>query len=208
MPRRVLYSNLLNSKVYFTDPLFVVDLNLKKTVGGTTSVTNKQHGKRRDPTYITLKNNVDLRRQFIRALHLASDRSYEILRDIFMNYRTLADGTNMDYNYLDDYIIDKANIDKQCEHIEFIMLDSYNIDGDAKELYKRMKSSNPSTCIIYKTYKSNNELLKLWYTFLGVVIVNLHDERASLKAAGFNIEHDITPSNGNPLGIRYLILTL
>lgn len=198
MSRRALHSNLLDNQVYFRQPLFIVDLNLtpvNSKSGGKDSSGNKSGGNKADPIYYTLKNQVDVRRQFITALHLATDKSYEMLRTLFLTRKlSQYDNSNINYGYLDQ--------ESDIYQVDFLMIDSYDIAADAASLYAK-HGSKP---IMYKTYESMTPLVKLWYGFFGMATTDLQDEVKHLEAAGFTIKSDETPNNGNPLGIRYLLL--
>jgi hypothetical protein len=82
------YDKTLDSKVSYREPLFLVKLNLvpeKSNVidgGG-------------DSLYHTIKRNISLRRCFIKALHLATNNSWRILRNSFFEKKTpLLDNSN------------------------------------------------------------------------------------------------------------------
>jgi hypothetical protein len=224
MSRSMHYSELLNRKLSFKKPLFIVDLDLTETPTPTethtpspkeTPTPTETHTpsptetiggqeNRQQSSVETLNRNVDVRRRFIQALHLATDKSYEILRNMFLHGNISMDASILSYNYLDSSV-DEYLDGKKCTMVEFPMVESVDISTDTRALYKQTNVKTKTTCLIYKTYSSVNQVVVLWYNLLGITITNLTDEVQSLKAAGFTVVHEIVPDN-NPLGIKYLIL--
>ena len=204
MSRKSRYSELLGSNIHVKKPLWVVELDLEpaKETSKTDSVRGGWEKKPRDPMYDKLNNDLELRRQFIKALHLGSNTSWAVLRNIFLNCRvSLMKNSELNYSYLDG-VVDEHLGGETCMMVEFPMLSSRNIDQDMKVLHKKSKSKS----LVYKTHSAVNEFIRFWYKFVGIDVVDLTDEVKAIKAAGFQIEYDVTPVEDNPLGIKYLIL--
>jgi hypothetical protein len=188
------YDKTLDSKVSYREPLFLIKLDL---------VPNKSNviDGGGDSLYHSIKKNISLRRNFIKALHLATDNSWRILRNSFFEKKTpLMDNSHMSYTYLDD----KADkfVDN-CPVLDFPLINSTNITTKAKSVYDKS-----GKCTIIKTHSvtdHNSELINYWYSCMGLTS-NFDDELQTWKNAGFNIKDQFQPKESNPLSIQYIKL--
>lgn len=188
----------LNSKIFYNEPLFLIEINEKK--GGNYNYNNYNN---QNNLYYQIKKNVNLRRKFINALHLSTDQSWEILHETFLKKKDpILDKTNLSYVYLDD--IAEKFIDKN-EVLDFPLVDVKNIEKETKEIHKKYHKKT----LIIKTHDINEnteDIIKYWYDCLNISY-DFENENMAWLSAGFEIEEEFIPKNPNPLGIKFIKLT-